>query len=498
MIIINGNDLTLDQVVGVARDQGKVTLSKGAIERIISSRLRIEEILKSGKPIYGVNTGFGDLLNVSIESNQISDLQKNLIRSHSSGFGKNMDEETVRAMILVRANALSKGYSGVRVELVQSLVDLLNLRIFPYIPEKGSVGSSGDLAPLAHLGLVLMGEGKVVWNGKVVNSGDVLTKKGFKPITFESKEGISLINGTSYMLANLAIAYEDARNLIEHAIISSALAMHVLSATRNALNEGLFRARAYKEHKIVADNISRILEGSENVERGTKTKVQDAYSIRCAPTVIGSVLQTLNFVKSILETELNSATDNPLVLNTVISGCNFHGEPLALSSDYLSISFSEVGNLVERRIFRMLDSSLSGLESFLADNPGVESGLMVSQYVAAALCNENKVLSYPSSVDNIPTSANQEDHNSMGGTSVRKLREILKNVKGIIAIEMMTCYKAMSMYGVSGNYLANAYSLLRKTIGEMRGDIETTDIIKRVTDLIDSKALLNEIPVKLS
>jgi histidine ammonia-lyase len=497
MIIIDGNNLTLKQVIDVSRRNSNVSLSRGSIERMKSSREKVEKILAGGMPMYGVNTGFGDLQSVKIDGTQIIELQKNLIRSHSSGYGKSTDEESVRAMMLIRANALAKGYSGVRHEVVESLLQLLNLHIYPHIPEKGSVGSSGDLAPLAHLALVLMGEGKVIDNGKIVDAGEILFKKGYMPITLDSKEGISLINGTSFMLANLALAFDEAKNILEHAVVSSALSMHVLSATSAPLDQNLFIARPYKEHSIVAKNIAKLLENSENIETGTKSKVQDAYSLRCTPTVLGSVLQTLKFVKGILEIELNSATDNPLVFDNVISGCNFHGEPLALSADYLSIAFVEAGNLMERRIFRMLDASLSGLKPFLADNPGVESGLMIPQYVAAALCNENKVLAYPSSADTIPTSANQEDHNSMGATSARKLREILNNVKGIVAIELLTSYRAMEMYGASGDHIEKVYSLLKERIGEMRGDIETTYLINSITKLIDERTLIENLPLRL-
>ena len=239
------------------------------------------------------------------------------------------------------------------------------------------------------------------------------------------------------------------------------------------------------------------MEGSERVRSGTESKVQDAYSLRCIPTVLGSVLQTMNYVKGIVDIELNSATDNPLVLKEITSGCNFHGEPLALAADYLSIALTELGNISERRVFRALDKSLSGLAPFLADRPGVESGLMIPQYVSAALCNENKVLAYPSSADNIPTSANQEDHNSMGGTSTRKMREIVNNVKGIIAIEMLTAYRGMEKYGVSGKNLDTAFSIMNDTIGEFKGDVETTTLIEKITTMMNSNKMLEEIPIKL-
>ncbi len=497
MIILTGNDLTLDQVGRVSERKEKVVISRGAIERVRSSRERVDNLIESGKPIYGVTTGFGDLISERVGMDKIKDLQTNLIRSHSSGYGEPLDMRTLRAMMLLRANSLSKGYSGVRPELIQSLLDLLNTNVIPYVPEKGSVGSSGDLSPLAHLALTLIGEGRVVEDGKIVNSQSVLLQKGLKPISLEAKEGISLINGTSFMLANLSLGYKDSEDLFRHAIIAAGMSMHLLSATERALECGLFDARPHIEHGIVARALKSFVQGSERIRKGTEAKVQDAYSLRCIPTVLGSVLQTMNYVRGILDTELNSSTDNPLVLNEITSGCNFHGEPLALAADYLSIALAELGNISERRVFRILDKSLSGLSPFLADKPGVESGLMIPQYVSAALCNDNRVLVYPSSADNIPTSANQEDHNSMGGTSTRKLREVVKNVKGIIAIEMLVAYRGMEMYGISGKHLNTAYSILNETIGEFRGDKETTTLIEKITALIDSNKMLEEIPIRL-
>ena len=497
MIILTGNDLTLDQVVQVSDRMEKVVISKGAVNRIKSSRERIDKLITAGKPIYGVTTGFGDLISERIDLDKINELQTNLIRSHSSGFGKPLDTRTVRAMMLVRANSLSKGYSGVRLELIQSLLDMLNSNVIPYIPEKGSVGSSGDLSPLAHLALALIGEGRFIEKGKIVEAEKVFSKVELKPISLEAKEGISLINGTSYMLANLSLGLYDSLNLFKHSIIAAGMSMHLLSATEKALDCGLFEARPFAEQGIVASALRSFVEGSERIRNGTESKVQDAYSLRCIPTVLGSVLQTMNYVKGIVDIELNSATDNPLVLKEITSGCNFHGEPLALAADYLSIALTELGNISERRVFRALDKSLSGLAPFLADRPGVESGLMIPQYVSAALCNENKVLAYPSSADNIPTSANQEDHNSMGGTSTRKMREIVNNVKGIIAIEMLTAYRGMEKYGVSGKNLNTAFSIMNDTIGEFKGDMETTTLIEKITTMMNSNKMLEEIPIKL-
>ncbi|MEM0128023.1 MAG: histidine ammonia-lyase [Thermoplasmatales archaeon] len=497
MITINGESLTVDQVVKVAERAERVSLSKGAIEKIGRSRTVIENMMREGKVIYGVTTGFGDLISERIGNEETIRLQENLIRSHSSGYGKPVEERTVRAMILIRANSLAKGYSGVRREIVESLLQLLNLNIVPYIPEKGSVGSSGDLSPLAHLASVLIGEGKIVYQGRELDSMPFLEERGFHPIKLEAKEGISLINGTSYMLGNIALALSDAENLLKHCVISSAMAFHVLRATEKALDSRLFSVRPYAEHAVVARELKKLTRGSERVLDGSMSKVQDAYTLRCTPTVLGSVLQTINFVRGIVETELNSATDNPLVFDEVISGCNFHGEPLALAADYLAVAMTDLGNIVERRIFRMLDSSLSGLKPFLAENPGIESGLMIAQYVAASLCNENKVLSYPSSADTIPTSANQEDHNSMGATSGRKLLRILENVKGIVAVEMLVAYKGMLMYGASGEKLDRIFSILNEHVGKLSGDRETTTLIKKITDLINSGSMLDEISVKI-
>jgi len=494
MILITGNDLTIDQVIKVAKNRVIVKLSEGAKRRIEFSREIVEKKIINGDTIYGVNTGFGDLVNVKISKNDAKNLQMNLIRSHSSGFGKALDEETVRAMILVRANALAKGYSGVRVEVVELLLELLNKNIYPFIPEKGSVGSSGDLSPLAHLALILVGEGHVICEGKIVSAEKVLEEKGIKTITLEEKEGIALINGTSFMLANLIIAIHEAKIAIEHSVILSGLSMHTLSATDRSLCKELFEARPYEEQKQIALYLHNFIEGSKRIEKGKSEKVQDAYSLRCIPTVTGSVLQVYNYVIGIINIEINSATDNPLVFDDIVSGCNFHGEPLALASDFLSIAMTELGNIAERRIFRMVDKNLSQLKAFLADNPGLESGMMIPQYVAASLCNENKVLVYPSSADTIPTSANQEDHVSMGATSVRKLRQIIENVNAINAIEMMINYKAMRMYSHEGKYISVLYNKIKEKIPEIKGDIETTFIIKEFIKMIEEEFLLDAIP----
>ncbi len=492
VIIIDGNNLNLEDFIKVVIYDEKVKLSEGARKVVKESREKVERMLSNGEPVYGINTGFGELVNVRIDEAKERELQINLLRSHSTAYGEPLKREFVRGIILSRANALAKGFSGVSPELIELLIEFLNKDIIPYIPEKGSVGASGDLSPLAHLALVLIGEWKVIDKGKIRDTSEVFKERGIKPLELKEKEGLSLINGTSYMLSLLAIAYWYAELAIRNTYISTAWSFSTLKATDKALRLELAKARNFPELIKVSEIISNIITDNEGVNWGRKTKVQDAYSLRCAPTVIASVLRTMNFVKEILERELNAATDNPLIFEEPISGCNFHGEPIALAADYLSIALTDLGNIIERRIFRILDSKLSGLSPFLANNPGLESGLMISQYLAAALCNENKVLATPSSIDSIPTSANQEDHVSMGATGTRKLNQIVDNLIGIISIEFLVNYKATLMYGVSGKYLTDVFEKLRSQLGNIEGDVALTPYIEKISKLIKNGDLVKE------
>ncbi len=489
-IYLDGNSLSIEDFVKVSVFKEKVELTEEARNKITKSRMKVENIIGSGRAIYGINTGFGDLVKVKINEEQEKLLQINLIRSHSTGYGNPLQEEYVRGMILSRINALAKGYSGVTLELVEFLIKLLNENIIPLIPEKGSVGASGDLSPLAHLVLSIMGEWYVLDNGKIKDSREALREHGMEPILLKEKEGLSLINGTSYMLSILTISYWMAEIAFKNSYISNAWSFATLKGTDRALCMEFAKARNFPELEVTSNIIGNILKGNKAVEEARINKVQDAYSLRCSPTVMASVLRTMNFVKDTITLELNSATDNPLIFDEPISGCNFHGENLAFAADFLSIALTDLGNIIERRIFRILDHNLSGLKPFLADNPGLESGLMISQYLAAALCNENKVLAVPSSIDTIPTSANQEDHVSMGSTGVRKLKQIVDNLIGIISIEFLVNYKASLMYGLTGEVLTRVFSKIRENVGEIKGDMVLTPKIEKIAEIIKNGELL--------
>ncbi len=438
MIKINGDSLTLEQVYHVAARNERVELSQDAVRRIEDSRNRLIGKLKEGKPIYGVNTGFGSLLNVSIPKEKITQLQRNLIRSHASGVGEAMPEEHVRAIMLVRANNLSKGYSGVRVELVNMILKMLNSGIHPVVPRYGSVGASGDLAPLAHIALTLTGEGEVTYMDSLRNASELFRELSIAPMEFVEKEGVAFINGTSAISGILAFELYRALDIFRNSILSASLSFEGLKGTDRALREWVMDVRPHKGQKLVANSLRKLLEGSEIIKKSSVTKVQDAYSLRCIPQVYGAVYDTLQYALSVLSTEMNSATDNPLIGDDeIISAGNFHGEPVGLVCDFAAIALTDLGNIIERRIARMVDSSLSGLPPFLVSDSGYNSGYMIPQYTAAALCNRNKTLSMPSTADNIPTSANQEDHVSMGTNAAIKLSEVVSNLQQIVAIEYL-------------------------------------------------------------
>ncbi|MGC8819555.1 MAG: histidine ammonia-lyase [Fervidobacterium sp.] len=444
MIVLDGEHLTLEDVHKVSRNYEDVSLSSEAYKKIQRSRLVIEKIIEKDVPVYGVNTGFGALANVKISKDKLKELQKNIVLSHSAGVGECLPEDIVRAMILIRANALAKGYSGVRPVVVEKLIELLNKRITPLVPEKGSVGASGDLAPLAHLGMTIIGEGKVLYNGRVVSISEI----DFTPIELEEKEGLSLINGTQFMAAHLSLIVRDLEKLMKVATLVAALSVDVLLGTPAAFDERIQLVRPHPGQIVISQWLREYLEGSElRKSHENCSKVQDAYTLRTIPQVYGAVYDTIQWVKSVVEREINSATDNPLVFEDgIVSGGNFHGEPLALCADYLAIALTSMGNMIERRIDRLVNPKVNeGLPPFLAGGEeGLNSGYMIWQYTAAALCNENKILSHPASSDTIPTSAYQEDHVSMGANAVRKLKKIYENILTLISIEAMLGSAALS------------------------------------------------------
>lgn len=438
MITIDGDSLTIGDIFSIAENYEQVSLDHGAREKILRNRKSLEEMLSGNQRLYGINTGFGKFHDVDIPENDLINLQKNLIRSHSSGVGEPFSAAHVRSMMVVRANSLSRGYSGIRPMVVESILSALNSKLHPYVPTMGSVGASGDLAPLAHIALSLMGEGKFLGS----NSENVLQKAGITPLSLREKEGVAFINGTSTISGLLSYELYRAYRLLEAAMVSAAMSFTSMKGNQKAFQDWVVGARKQPGQSKVASILRSILDGSGY----SAANLQDSYSLRCIPQVYGAVLDTMDYARTVVEREINSVTDNPLVNEKeVISAGNFHGEPVALVSDYLAIALTDLGNMIERRIAKIVDPELSGLPAFLTKHEGLESGYMIPQYTAAALCNMNKVLSTPASADSIPTSANQEDHVSMGANSAIKLSKIVDNLSQIISIEFLLSAQALDL-----------------------------------------------------
>jgi histidine ammonia-lyase len=451
---ISGNDLTLEAVREVAAERRPVLLSADAREAVNRARAVVEEIVASNTLAYAITTGVGKLSDVRIAGEQIRELQVNLVRSHAPGVGEPLSVAETRAMMLLRANSLSKGCSGVRGVVIDSLCEMLNRGVTPFVPSQGSVGASGDLAPLAHLALALIGEGECVdAGGKRIPSGDALKQAQIKPLVLEAKESISLINGTQGMLAVGTLALLAAETLVDSADVLGGLCCDALKGTDAAFDERIHKARPHSGQMKTAANLRKMLEGSQIRESHRDCgRVQDAYSLRCIPQVHGAVRDTLAHCREVFEIEANSAVDNPLVFITdaknsagdVISGGNFHGEPLAFALDFLAIALSALAGISERRIERLVNPALSeGLPPFLAQGAGLNSGFMMAQVTAAALVSENKVLAHPASVDSITTSGNKEDYVSMGMTAAIKLKRIVENTRHVLAIEAMAVAQAI-------------------------------------------------------
>ncbi len=497
VVSIDGESLTIEDVVNVARHGFEVVLDDTARKKIEESRAVVERALNEGRTVYGVNTGFGDLADVSIDEHDLAKLQVNLIRSHSAGVGNPFSQEIVRGMLLLRANALAKGYSGVRVEVIETLVSMLNKGVVPIVPEQGSVGSSGDLAPLAHMVLVMIGEGEAYFHGQRMDGAKAMRTAGISPISLQAKEGVALINGTQPMTSIGVLAVYDAFLLVQDAAISAAMSLEALRGTRVAFDSRIHDVRPHEGQSDIASIMRRLLPESEiNQSHADCGKVQDAYSLRCIPQVLGASLDTIRYVRSILETEINSATDNPLVFpdgETVLSGGNFHGQPIALAMDFLGIAVSEIANIAERRINRLVNPDLSGLPPFLTKNGGLKSGLMIAQYTAAALVSENKVLAHPASVDSIPTSADQEDHVSMGTIASRKARKILENVQNVVAIEYLCSTQGVDLLAPlkPAAPLESVRNQLRRVVPTLDDDrILHTDIVA-IRELMQSGTIID-------
>ncbi|MFA6374668.1 MAG: histidine ammonia-lyase [Bacilli bacterium] len=452
MIIVDGSSLTLEQLISIARENEKIQISAQSKKRVRSASFFVKEISEGDKAVYGINTGFGQLSNVMIEKDKVELLQINLLMSHACGMGEPLPLETVRAMMVLRINALIKGYSGISINTIEQMELLLNENIIPVVFEQGSLGASGDLALLSHMSLPLLGLGEVFYKGERMSASSAYRLAKMKYLTkLGPKEGLSLINGTQAMSAIGAIVLFDALRLLDYANLSLSMTMEALEGVIDAFDPKVHIARGQLGQIEVSKKIISYLENSNNVTRQGEKRVQDAYSLRCAPQVHGAILDAFKHVLDILNREMNAVTDNPLIFSDekeAISAGNFHGEPLALAFDYMGIAISEIASISERRIERLVNPQLNnGLPRFLSSNSGVNSGFMIVQYTAASLVSENKVLAHPASVDSIPSSANQEDHVSMGSISARKSRDILSNARKVIALEFLTAYQALNFRG---------------------------------------------------
>ncbi len=441
MIELNGSSLRLDQMHAILYEDSGVTLNDEALIRVTKSREAVEKIVREDRTVYGINTGFGKFSDVKIDEKDTKALQLHLIRSHACGVGEPFPEIVSRAMVVLRLNALLKGFSGIRAEVLERFAYMVNHRIHPVIPQQGSLGASGDLAPLSHLALVLLGEGFVWQNGKPVPALDIWKKHRLQPIVLEAKEGLALINGTQAMTAQAVVNYLEAESLAYNSEWIAAMTMEALYGITDAFHPAIHEARGYPEQTDVAARMLDWLEGSQLTSVQGEKRVQDAYSIRCIPQVHGASWQVLGYVKEKIEIEMNAATDNPLIFDegdTVVSGGNFHGQPIAFAMDFLKVGVAELANISERRLERLVNPQLNeGLPPFLSSEPGLQSGAMILQYSAASLVSENKTLAHPASVDSIPSSGNQEDHVSMGTIGARHAQSIIRNVRNVLAIEAL-------------------------------------------------------------
>jgi histidine ammonia-lyase len=474
-VVVDGEGLTLEAIEQVAVHGRRAVLSEQARPKILASRRVVEQALVKKEKVYGVTTGLGHLSEVRIDEIQSAKLQNNMVRSHSAGVGDEFPSETCRAMMLLRANTLAKGYSGVRVIIIESLLALLNAGITPVIPQQGSVGASGDLVPLAHMALLLTGQGEARKDGKLISGLDALKAATLEPIELGPKEALALVNGTQAMTAVGVLTLLKSERLARIADIAGALSLEALRGTAAAFDERIHRLRPVPGQEAVAENMRKLVAGSSIAAPEKNPRVQDAYSLRCIPQVHGAIREILGFVRRMLEIEINSATDNPLIFpedGAVISGGNFHGEPIAVSMDFLAIGLTELANISDRRTARLIDPHLSGLPSSLSEHAALGCSFGILQIVTASLASENRALAHPASVDNIPTAANQEDHVSMGPIAARKARDIAKNLENVLAIECLCAAQGLDFVGVEkcGRGTRRAHEIVRSAVAWLSDD----------------------------
>jgi histidine ammonia-lyase len=500
-IVLTGNQLTFPQLYSVALHHETVALSPDAIARMKASRAVVDQLIASGKTAYGINTGFGKLASVRISSEQVRQLQVNLVRSHACGVGAPLSEAETRAMMLLRANALAKGLSGIRPSVVETLMRMLNGGVHPVIPSQGSVGASGDLAPLAHLAHVVIGEGEALYKREKLPGAEALQRAGIAPVALEAKEGLSLLNGTQGMLALLSLALREADILSDTADVAASLSLDALRGSPGAFDARIMHAREYAGAGATARNLAHLNEGSQIRESHRAAeedpRVQDAYSLRCTPQVHGAVRDSLVQAREMALVELNSATDNPLVFvkeggaGDIISGGNFHGQPLAMAADQVAIALATLGGISERRVEQMTNPLTSLLPAFLTPDPGLNSGFMIAQVTAAALTSENRALATPHSVDSISTSGNQEDYVSMGMSGARRLERMLHNLRHILAIELLCACQGIDLLAPlqTGTLAKKAYDGVRALSPKVIADRPLAPDINAVHDLIATGAI---------
>ena len=498
-IVLGVEEMTLEHLVAIAREDVRVRLSRESEELIHASRKLVEQWVQEGRIVYGITTGFGALSDVTISQENSRSLQENVLMSHAAGVGNVLDKETTRAVLALRIKDLAQGRSGIRLFTVHQLVELLNRQVLPLVPEKGSVGASGDLAPLAHLSLVLIGLGEAFYQGKRLTGAEALTRAGLEPLRLEAGEGLALVNGTQLTTAIGGLAVSDAVRLLKMADIAASMSLEVLMGSRTEFDPRIHRVRPHPGQAAVADNMARITRNSEIISSHKDcSRIQDAYTLRCSPQVHGASKDAIVYAKRVVETEMNSSTNNPLIFpesGEFLLGGNFHGQPLALALDFLCLAVAELANISERRIERLVNPNLSGLPAFLVSSGGLNSGFMIAQYTAAALVSENKVLSHPACVDSIPTSANKEDHVSMGPIAARKCREIVRNAEHVIAIELLCAAQAMDLFTNMrpGEGTCAAYQSIRGVVSHLERDRVLATDIARVVELLHSGEIILDV-----
>jgi histidine ammonia-lyase len=498
-ILLGLEGMTLEDLAAIAREGAKVRLTEGSKERISAARKLVEEWVREGRIIYGVTTGFGALSDVVISREDTRQLQENILMSHAAGVGDPLNQETVRAVLALRIKDVARGNSGIRMETAYLLVELLNRGICPLIPEKGSVGASGDLAPLAHLSLVLMGLGEAWYEGSRLPGDEALKKAGLETMRLEAGEGLALVNGTQVMTAIGGLVIHDAIRLSKMTDIAAAMSLEVLMGSRTEFDAQIHVLRPHPGQAKAARNMERITRDSEIISSHKDcNRVQDAYTLRCSPQVHGASRDVITYAKRVIETEMNSSTNNPLILPALkkyLLGGNFHGQPVAMALDNLGMALSELANISERRIERLVNPQLSGLPAFLVSDGGINSGMMIAQYTAAALVSENKILAHPACVDSIPTSANKEDHVSMGTISARKCREILRNAEYVIAIELLCGAQAMDLFTnlMPGRGTLAAYDTIRRVIPHLDKDRILSKDMETMVQLLRSGEIIHAV-----